>query len=101
MGDRSVQKLQSRSQAEGKLGGTCCLRKIPVKRFGPLGHHPVLNIDVVVRILAERLRRRDEGDAAWPSILLDCLPQRHLGVLAASRRLKEIVDDDGGEKFDE
>jgi len=70
--DRSVSKLQSKEQAE-KVGGVS-FRKLPIKSHGPSGAHPVLNIDTVVRILAERLKRDD-----WPGILVDCLPARHAG----------------------
>merc|ERR1719498_1013293 len=44
--DRTVRKLQSRDQAEAQ--GAQCLRRIPIKRHGPQGMHPVLNIDTVV-----------------------------------------------------
>merc|ERR1712066_100609 len=41
-------------------------------KHGQPGMHPVLNIDTVVRILAERLRCDD-----WSEILIRCLPTRH------------------------
>eukprot|EP00928_Gymnodinium_smaydae_P083543 TRINITY_DN6678_c0_g1_i2.p1 TRINITY_DN6678_c0_g1~~TRINITY_DN6678_c0_g1_i2.p1 ORF type:complete len:423 (+),score=125.73 TRINITY_DN6678_c0_g1_i2:90-1358(+) len=80
--DRSVQKMQTRGQAEDRDVG--CVRRLPVKRFGPAGMHSVFNIDVVVRMLAERLRGR-----AWPDILRDCLPQRHLGGTTRRARRNE------------
>eukprot|EP00927_Polykrikos_kofoidii_P070982 TRINITY_DN67333_c0_g1_i1.p1 TRINITY_DN67333_c0_g1~~TRINITY_DN67333_c0_g1_i1.p1 ORF type:complete len:422 (-),score=117.88 TRINITY_DN67333_c0_g1_i1:66-1331(-) len=84
--DRSIQKMQSRAQAEEHA--VPCMRKLPVKRFGPKGVKPVLNIDVVVRALAMRLRGAD-----WESIFLECLPQRQQGgpsnrTLKKERRLE-------------
>ncbi|CAJ1368838.1 unnamed protein product [Effrenium voratum] len=53
--DRRPQRgrtLQQASQREGEVE----LRKLPVKRFAPKGCHPIMNVDVVVKILTERLR---------------------------------------------
>lgn len=80
--DRAVDKNRSFEQA--KEGGNTCFRRLPLKRFGPAGAHPVLNIDVVVRILAEVLRR---GKESWTDVFKACLPTRHTGQL--SRRGKE------------
>eukprot|EP00929_Paragymnodinium_shiwhaense_P077180 TRINITY_DN39736_c0_g1_i2.p1 TRINITY_DN39736_c0_g1~~TRINITY_DN39736_c0_g1_i2.p1 ORF type:complete len:367 (+),score=119.80 TRINITY_DN39736_c0_g1_i2:83-1183(+) len=83
--DRSVQKMQSRSQAEGYQAGR--IVKLPLKRYGPPGLHPILNIDVVVRIIAERLKRPGPGE--WEAILRECLPQRHQGGPTRRMRMKE------------
>uniref|UniRef100_A0A7S1Q096 tRNA (guanine(9)-N(1))-methyltransferase n=1 Tax=Alexandrium catenella TaxID=2925 RepID=A0A7S1Q096_ALECA len=80
--DRSVSRMQSAEQARAQ--GVAAVRRLPLKRHGPLGAHPILNIDVVVRILIERLRRGDD----WPGILSDCLPQRHSGQPTARCRRK-------------
>lgn len=68
--DRTVRKGQSRSQAEEH--GARCLRRLPIKKYGAPGMHPVLNIDTVVRLLAERFRGEE-----WSSIFEACLPSRH------------------------
>ncbi|CAL1157086.1 unnamed protein product [Cladocopium goreaui] len=73
--DRRPQKKRSRTQAEAQ-GGSIQLRKLPLKRFAPKGSYPILNIDVVVKILAQRKLRR--GPDAWPDILSNCIPHRHL-----------------------
>jgi len=84
--DRTVKKMESRSQAEQR--GAQCFRRIPIKSHGPPGLHPVLNIDVVVRILVERMRRDD-----WHDILLDCLPHRHqAGPTSRELRLKRMKE---------
>lgn len=72
--DRTVDKNRSASQAREHGAGTQ-LRKLPVKRFAPLGAHPVLNIDTVVRILARWLQ--NGGD--WSAAFEECLPHRHSG----------------------
>jgi len=91
--DRSVAKLESASQA--RAHGLGCLRRLPIKKHGPPGAHPVLNIDVVVRILAERVRRRSQPDGSdsWKSILAECLPQRHSGQPTARMRRKQRCHD--------
>jgi len=71
--DRSVNKLQSLQQAES-MGAPRC-RKLPIKRFGPSGCCPVLNIDCVVRIICEWIQKN--GD--WTRVFEDCLPGRRLG----------------------
>jgi len=72
--DRTVDKHRSASQARDR-GAGMRLRKLPLKRFGPLGAHPVLNIDTVVRILARWLQ--NGGD--WAACFRECLPHRHSG----------------------
>ncbi|CAE7335283.1 Trmt10a, partial [Symbiodinium pilosum] len=54
--DRRPQKNRTFHQAQktGKIG-LHQLRKLPLKEQGPKGFHPILNIDVVVQILIERL----------------------------------------------
>jgi len=81
--DRSVSKLQSLRQA--CANNMAQIRRLPIKRYGPCGAHPVLNIDVVVRILAERIRRGTD----WPGIISDCLPHRHSGQPTARMRRKQ------------
>jgi len=81
--DRSVSKLQSLEQAQQH--GAVCMRRLPIKKHGPRGAHPVLNIDTVVRILAERLRRGDD----WPGVLEECLPYRHSGQPTARMLRKQ------------
>merc|ERR1712014_308806 len=56
------------------MGATRC-RKLPLKRFGPSGCCPVLNIDCVVRIICEWIQKN--GD--WTQVFEDCLPGRRLG----------------------
>merc|ERR1711879_556376 len=84
----AVQKLQTFGQASECASKAKCLR-LPIKRYAPAGTHPVLNIDCVLRILVERMRRDD-----WEAIFKDCLPTRHLGTGCASKRRK--VSTDGG-----
>eukprot|EP00931_Biecheleriopsis_adriatica_P047525 TRINITY_DN27403_c0_g2_i1.p1 TRINITY_DN27403_c0_g2~~TRINITY_DN27403_c0_g2_i1.p1 ORF type:complete len:245 (+),score=60.14 TRINITY_DN27403_c0_g2_i1:36-737(+) len=84
--DRSVQKLQSLSQAQSM--GAHKLRKLPLKRFGPSGCCPVLNIDCVVRMLCEWSQRNGN----WTEIFEACLPGRRLGdrpVLSKKQRRTE------------
>ncbi|CAE7319402.1 TRM10 [Symbiodinium natans] len=71
--DRSVKKMQSRTQAVER--GATKLRKLPLKSFGPAGCCPVLNIDCVVRILCEWLK----GDGSWQDVFELCLPPRRVG----------------------
>ncbi|CAE7442608.1 TRM10 [Symbiodinium microadriaticum] len=100
--DRSVKKMQSRAQAVDQ--GATKLRKLPLKRFGPTGCCPVLNIDCVVRILCEWLK----GDGSWQPVFERCLPPRRVGdraVLSKRQRRTQRaleragqatpVDDDG------
>ena len=70
--DRRPQKQRTFDQAQG-LGniGVHQLRQLPLKVHAPKGIHPILNIDVVVQILIERLRGHD-----WPDIFKRCLPRR-------------------------
>jgi len=70
--DRVVSKFESKKQADSHK--VDCLRRIPIKKFGPFGTNPVLNIDTVVRILAERLKR--PGPEDWTAILAECIPMR-------------------------
>lgn len=70
--DRVIQRNQTKAQAEAQ--GDIALRRLPIKTFGPPGMYPVLNIDVVVSILHERLTRGKDSD--WREILLHCMPQR-------------------------
>eukprot|EP00930_Biecheleria_cincta_P029672 TRINITY_DN20617_c0_g1_i1.p1 TRINITY_DN20617_c0_g1~~TRINITY_DN20617_c0_g1_i1.p1 ORF type:complete len:373 (-),score=79.24 TRINITY_DN20617_c0_g1_i1:194-1312(-) len=98
--DRSVNKLQSLQQAES-MGATKC-RKLPLKRFGPSGCCPVLNIDCVVRILCEWIQKN--GD--WTQVFEDCLPGRCLGdrpLLSKkqrrlNRRMARMEHDEEGEE---
>jgi len=83
--DRTVSKLQSATQARDKGAG--CLRRLPIKKYGPPGANPVLNIDTVVKILAERLRRG--AGSSWWDILVDCLPSRRSGQPTAHMRRKQ------------
>lgn len=101
--DRSVTKLQSLEQAQQH--GAICLRRLPIKKHGPRGAHPVLNIDTVVRILAECLRRGND----WQGILEDCLPYRHSGQPTARMlrkrrarvRLEQTGRDGGAEESED
>lgn len=70
--DRVIKRNQSRGQAEEK--GAPVVRKLPIKTMGPPGMYPVLNIDIVVGILHERLTRGP--NSSWRDILLRCMPQR-------------------------
>lgn len=99
--DRSVSKLQSLQQAES-MGATKC-RKLPLKRFGPSGCCPVLNIDCVVRIICEWIQK--DGD--WSQVFEECLPGRRTGdrplLSKKQRRMNrraarmEQEEEDGGE----
>merc|ERR1712194_11116 len=70
--DRTIKRNQTLEQAEAQ--GNLCVRRLPIKSLGPPGMYPVLNIDVVIRILHERRTRGPDSD--WHQILVDCLPQR-------------------------
>ncbi|CAK9044082.1 unnamed protein product [Durusdinium trenchii] len=92
--DRSVKKMQSLAQAQE-------LRKLPLKSFGPKGCCPVLNVDCVVRILCEWLRKRD-----WPSVFEECLPGRRLGerpvMSKRQRRAQRALErEDAGQAADD
>merc|ERR1712139_260269 len=71
--DGSVKKGLSLGQACEM--GAVCTRKLPFKTHGPPGANPVLNVDTVVKLLAERLKRND-----WPGIFADCLTGRRCGA---------------------
>merc|ERR1712039_550117 len=70
------------------------VRRLPIKSLGPPGMYPVLNIDVVIRILHERRLRGPDSD--WKQILLDCLPDRqkpgpNRGARRKERKAKAIA----------
>ncbi|CAK0883128.1 unnamed protein product [Prorocentrum cordatum] len=81
--DGSVRKNESRAQAEEH--GLGRLRRLPLKRYGPPGAHPVLNIDCVVRILT----RMAQAGSDWETVLADCLPRRHAGGPSARQERKQ------------
>ncbi|CAE8714254.1 unnamed protein product [Polarella glacialis] len=90
--DMSVQKFRSLDQA--KANRVQCFRRLPIKKYAPKGTHPILNIDLVVRILAQRAQQRE-----WPAILTDLLPKRNLREdkrrPARSAQTAGDVSDDG------
>eukprot|EP00933_Yihiella_yeosuensis_P060878 TRINITY_DN63676_c0_g1_i1.p1 TRINITY_DN63676_c0_g1~~TRINITY_DN63676_c0_g1_i1.p1 ORF type:complete len:372 (-),score=94.89 TRINITY_DN63676_c0_g1_i1:84-1166(-) len=98
--DRSVNKHLSMSQAQEK--GATKIRKLPLKKFGPAGVCPVLNIDCVVRMLCGWLKRG--GD--WQGVIEECLPGRRLGdrptLSRKERRQKRMLEraKEGGANVD-
>ncbi|CAE7467920.1 TRMT10B [Symbiodinium natans] len=62
--DRRPQKHRTFNQAQEREVGPNQLRRLPLKEHAPKGVHSLLNIDVVVQILLERLQ-----GAGWPQVL--------------------------------
>lgn len=84
--DRTVDKHRSLTQATEH--GVHCIRRLPLKKYGPPGASAVLNIDVVLHILSEVHLR---GARSWPQVFMECLPPRHSGQPTRRMRHKERV----------
>lgn len=91
--DRAVDKNRSAFQAR-ENGAGMRLRKLPLRRFGPIGAHPVLNIDTVVRILASWVQ--NGGD--WRAAFEECLPHRHSGKPTQRTVRKQRADERKAER---